>query len=96
MNAGTQEVRVGNEVVGVAGTQFKQIANLIEQVDDLIKQLAAGADSIAQDSTTVLSAVEEVDKIYRKNIATDIDSISASTEENNQLLWNKFQHLAKG
>lgn len=80
MNAGTQEVRVGNEVVGVAGTQFKQIANLIEQVDDLIKQLAAGADSIAQDSTTVLSAVEEVDK-STKNIATDIDSISASTEE---------------
>ena len=80
MNAGTQEVKVGNEVVGVAGTQFMQIADLIKQVDALIKELAGGAESIAKDSTTVLNAVDEVDK-STKSIAADIDSISASTEE---------------
>ena len=80
MNAGTQEVKVGNEVVGIAGTQFMQIADLIKQVDALIKELAGGAESIAKDSTTVLNAVDEVDK-STKSIAADIDSISASTEE---------------
>lgn len=80
MQFGTQEVKIGNDVVGIAGTQFAQIEQLIANVDQLIKESASQAAHIASDSKTILHSVEAAD-IATKKITEDIDTISAATEQ---------------
>ena len=80
MNIGTEQVRTGNETVNQAGEKFRLIAEHIEDVDKLVKDSAASASKLADDSVVVLQGAEDVEETT-KQITENIASISAATEE---------------
>ena len=80
MNTGTEEVRVGSEVVSSAGSQFKEITANIAEVDRLVKESAQNAADVADASRDVLKGSEDVDAATEK-VTDNISSISAATEE---------------
>lgn len=80
MNIGTEQVRTGSETVNQAGEKFRLIAEHIEDVDKLVKDSAASASKLADDSVVVLQGAEDVEETT-KQITENIASISAATEE---------------
>ena len=104
MNTGTEEVRVGSDVVSSAGSQFQQIAEHVAEVDRLVKESAQNAAAVAEASREVLKGSEDVDTATGK-VTENISSISAATEEqsatmeeiaaSSQNLANMAEHLQK-
>ena len=80
MQAGTEEVKRGSEVVNGAGAKFKEIAEHIEAVDQLVKEAAETASQTADGSMTMLKSAEDVEESTKK-ITGNISNISAATEE---------------
>ena len=80
MQAGTEEVRAGGEIVGAAGQRFAQIASTITDFDQLIQASAQDAVTTADNSRQILSAAENARNMTRK-VTEEIGTISAATEE---------------
>lgn len=80
MNAGTQEVRVGSEVVGAAGKSFSEIAVLINQVSTQVKEISASIQQMSAGSQQIVHTVRTVDGIS-KDTAEQTQTVSAATEE---------------
>jgi len=80
MNQGTQEVKVGTEVVNTAGRAFGEITGLIGQVSSQIREIAAAIQQMASGSQQVVNSVREIDRIS-KNAAGHTQTVSAATEE---------------
>jgi methyl-accepting chemotaxis protein len=80
MGEGTHEVRVGTEVVTIAGNAFKEITDL---VTDVSKQILAGAGEIEQlavGSKEIVASIKEID-MHSKSAAGQAQTVSAATEE---------------
>lgn len=80
MTIGTQEVKLGSDVVDTAGKQFAEITALIGQVRSYAKAAADETEKVADDSRTIVSAIEKIDSATKK-IAADIETISAATQQ---------------
>jgi methyl-accepting chemotaxis protein len=80
MQSGTEEVRAGSEVVGMAGKKFTQILTNITEVEQLIKESAVQTNDTVSESSKVLEAAEGVEATTKK-VADSIETISAATEE---------------
>lgn len=80
MNQGTQEVKVGTEVVSTAGKAFGDIAALIEQVSAQIRDVSAATQQMASGSQQVVSSVQSIEQVS-KDAAAQTQTVSAATEE---------------
>jgi methyl-accepting chemotaxis protein len=80
MEKGTQEVQRGSEAVGKAGVHFRNIAEMINNVDRLVRESAVEAGTIAEHGKAVLSDAVQIDEATKK-IAGHIDTISAASQE---------------
>ena len=80
MDEGTREVKVGTEVVTMAGHTFKEIATLITQVSEQVKSISAAIRQMASSTQQIVEAVEEIDE-HSKTAVGQAQTVSAATEE---------------
>ncbi len=80
MNNGTNEVRLGTEVVNNAGQSFKEIYGMIDQMSSQVEETSAGIQQMASGSEQIVSSVQNIDHISQ-NIADQSQTVSAATEE---------------
>ncbi|SDF16311.1 methyl-accepting chemotaxis protein [Sporomusa acidovorans] len=80
MGEGTREVKVGTEVVTMAGHTFKEIATLVTQVAEQVKSISAAIRQMANSTQQIVEAVGEIDD-YSKTAVGQAQTVSAATEE---------------
>lgn len=80
MTSGTQEVKVGTEVVHIAGQSFSGIAALVAEVSTKIFYIAESVTAMSEESGKVLASMYAVD-VASKEIATQTQAVSATTQE---------------
>ncbi|KUO77958.1 MAG: hypothetical protein APF81_04310 [Desulfosporosinus sp. BRH_c37] len=73
-------VKVGMEVVNVAGQSFSEIAKLVENVSAQMEQISAIIQQIASGNQQVVTSVKQVDAIS-KETADQAQTVSAGVEE---------------
>jgi methyl-accepting chemotaxis protein len=73
-------VRVGMEVVNVAGQSFSEIAKLVESVSAQMEQISAIIQQIASCNQQIVTSVRQVDGIS-KETAAQAQTVSAGVEE---------------
>ena len=80
MQAGTQEVKIGTEVVTESGNAFKKIVNLSEIVARQVENIAATIEQVTIGAQEIVSSVQSIDN-ETKNVATETQTVSAATQE---------------
>jgi methyl-accepting chemotaxis protein len=80
MQEGSQEVRVGTEVVNGAGQTFREIAQSIAQVSSQVAAIASAIQHMADSSQEIVAAVQDIDTVT-KSTAEQTQTVSAATEE---------------
>ncbi|SPF54498.1 HAMP domain protein [Candidatus Desulfosporosinus infrequens] len=80
MKDGASDVKVGMEVVNVAGQSFSEIAKLVENVSAQMEQISATIQQIAGGNQQIVASVREVDLIS-KETADQAQTVSAGVEE---------------
>lgn len=80
MGEGTNEVKIGADVVNEAGKAFISIVESIENVSQQITQVLANTNEISGGMENIIQVVERVDE-KSKDIASEAQSVSAATEE---------------
>lgn len=80
MNKGTNEVKVGTEVVNRAGLAFAEIETLISQVSLQMGDIAAAIQQMAAGSHEIVASVKEIERIS-KDTADQTHTVSAAGEE---------------
>ncbi len=97
MKEGTQEVKIGTEVVNSAGRAFEEIADSINQMSSKVKEIALAIQEMAKKSQEIVSTVQDIDKVT-KDTAAQTQTISAATEEQSasmEEIASSSQNLAK-
>lgn len=80
MAEGTQEVKKGSEVVGVAGKSFGEILKLIQQVSAQVTDISGAIQQVAGGSEQIVFTIQGIDKVSRET-AGYTQTVSAATEE---------------
>ncbi|WP_346353349.1 methyl-accepting chemotaxis protein [Azotosporobacter soli] len=80
MGEGTSEVKKGSEVAQAAGRSFNEIAALITEVSDQIRDISAAIEQMASGSQQIVSSVKEITAIS-KNVTGQAQLVSSATEE---------------
>ena len=97
MREGTDEVRVGAEVVNNANRAFQEILHSVDQVSQQVNEITAGMHHMAGESKQITVSFEELDKIS-KETAEQTQTVSAATEEQSasiEEIASSSQALAK-
>ncbi|MBS4202350.1 cache domain-containing protein [Bacillus sp. FJAT-49732] len=81
MDKGTQEVKVGVEVVHEAEEGFKMILQLIDQVTTQIQEASAVSEEMSASVEQVNASVEEISRIAQVSAANTQNVASASEEQ---------------
>ncbi|MDF2634911.1 MAG: methyl-accepting chemotaxis sensory transducer [Pelosinus sp.] len=102
MNKGTNEVKIGAQVVDVAGKSFQDIAQLVLEVSTQIKDISSAIQQIADGSQIIVISVKEIDSLSKKT-SEETQIVSAATQEqsasmeeitaSSQLLGDMAQNL---
>lgn len=80
MNKGTNEVKIGAQVVDVAGKSFQDIAQLVLEVSTQIKDISSAIQQIADGSQVIVVSVKEIDSVSKKT-SEETQTVSAATQE---------------
>lgn len=80
MNSGTQEVKIGTEVVNNAGHAFQKITTSIEEMLEQIQEISSSIQQIASGSQEIVATMHTIDSIS-KDTASQTQTVSAATEE---------------
>ena len=80
MSEGTQEVKVGTEVVTTAGRAFGEITVLVTEVSNQVKEISAAIQQMASGSQQIVSSVKVIDELSKK-ASGEAQTVSAATEE---------------
>ena len=80
MNDGTREVKMGAEVVDVAGKAFKEIVVLVTQVSERVKEFSSSTNDMSNGSQQIVTAMNKIDEMSKK-VAGESQMVSAATEE---------------
>jgi len=80
MEKGTEEVKVGTQVVHETEDMFSDILVLINQVAEQIKDISGASQQMAKNSQAVVTQVYEINAISKNN-SGQAESVSAVTEE---------------
>ena len=80
MNEGTEEVQVGAKVVNSAGSAFKEIMAVVDQVSNQVKEISAAIEQMAIGSQQIVNSVQKIDGLS-KDTSVKTEGASATTEE---------------
>lgn len=80
MNSGTQEVKLGTEVVNEAGQAFSQIVRLTDDVSGQVSEIGAATQQMACSSQEVVANVRSIEHITR-SASGQSQEVAAATEE---------------
>lgn len=80
MGEGTREVKTGSQVVVSAGSAFRDIVGLIDEVSKQVRDISAAIVNMVNRSEQIVLAVREIDGIT-KQTAGHTQTVSAATEE---------------
>ena len=80
MEDGANNVKVGMEVVNVAGQSFGEISKLVENVSAQMEQISATIQQIASGNQQIVTSVRQVD-VISKDTAAQAQTVSAGVEE---------------
>lgn len=80
MNQGTEEVKIGMNVVYEAEKGFNKILQLVEQVTSQIQEASAASEEMSASVEEVYASIEEISRIA-KDSANYSQSVAASSEE---------------
>jgi methyl-accepting chemotaxis protein len=80
MQAGTQEVKTGTEVIQNTGLAFKDIMMVVGEVSEQVKEISSSIQQMASGSEQIVISVKKIDDLSKKS-AGETQSVSAATEE---------------
>jgi len=80
MDKGTSEAKKGTEVAYAAGQSFSEIALLISEVSDQIRDISAAIEQMASGSQQIVSSVKNIAQIS-KDFSGQAQTVSVATEE---------------
>lgn len=80
MREGTQEVKVGTQVVGDSGQAFTEILTLVVNVSGQVGEIAKTINEVAGGSEQIIGAIASIDGAS-KRVSQEAQSVSAATEE---------------
>ncbi|WP_378954409.1 methyl-accepting chemotaxis protein [Pelosinus sp. sgz500959] len=80
MQVGTQEVKVGTEVVNSAGQAFKEITNSINLVSSQVKEISESIQYMASNSQDIVVSITNIDEAT-KSTSLHIQTVSAAAEQ---------------
>lgn len=78
--AGRQEAEAGNQIVKVAGQNFNEIQNMIENMTAYIESISQQVSQMTVETDQVTKAVDAINQASQKN-SEETETISAATEE---------------
>ncbi len=94
--AGTEKVVIGIESVTLADETFKNIVNAVGNLTEQIAVISEAIHKMAKGSATMLTSIEQIDKVSKTN-AAESQAVSAATEEQSaamQEIASASQNLA--
>lgn len=80
MNKGSQEVKLGAQVVVSAGENFREITSLVNNVSAQSMEISAAIEEMSASSEQIATAVKNIDEVG-KRAAGKTQTVSAATEE---------------
>lgn len=80
MNKGSQEVKLGAQVVASAGENFKEITSLVNNVSSQSMEISAAIQQMSASSEQIETAVKNIDEVG-KRAAGKTQTVAAATEE---------------
>jgi methyl-accepting chemotaxis protein len=80
MDVGTDKVKIGSEVVNIAGKVFQEIETLVIEVSEQVKEISAAIQQNAVNSQQIVSSVKEIDVLSKKAVE-ETETVSAATQE---------------
>lgn len=80
MQNGTQEVKIGANVVTEAGQAFMKIQETVNEVNMHANEVAKTMDNLAHETEKIADTVKKIDQ-SSKDVAAEAQSVSAATEE---------------
>ncbi|HWR39749.1 MAG TPA: methyl-accepting chemotaxis protein [Patescibacteria group bacterium] len=80
MQQGTQEVKTGADVVNLAGISFREIATLVTNVSEQVRQISQAVHEMATGSEKIVASVNKIDGLSKKS-TSEAQNVSAATEE---------------
>ena len=80
MAEGTEEVKIGATVVNTAGATFEEIAQVVTDVAEQVREISAVMQELAGSSQQIVSSVREINKLCQDS-SGEAQSVSAATEE---------------
>lgn len=80
MQAGTNDVKAGIDVVNIAGTAFSEITTLISSLSSQVDTIASSVTIIVGKSHGIVASVKEVGEISRQSSA-QTQNVSAASQE---------------
>ncbi len=75
-----KDIKVGIEVVNIAGQAFEEINDLSNKVSGHTQEMSVAIQQMAQGSQAIVDSVREVDVISKENMSAT-QTVSAATEE---------------
>lgn len=80
MKLGTEEVKVGAEVVTTTGQSFQNLESLVFEVSSQINEISAAIHEMADGSEQIISSVQAIDDLS-KRASEETQTMSAATQE---------------
>ena len=80
MHDGVTQVQNGVGAVNGAGTSFKDIAEMVQQVVDETDEMERTVAGLASNAVTISEAINKISEMSR-NVAAEAETVSAATEE---------------
>lgn len=80
MNEGTHQVKLGTEVVEIAGQTFIEIKTLVDQVSSQVGEISEEIQQMALGSQRIVSSVTDIYETSQ-DISKQAQTVSAATEE---------------
>lgn len=80
MNKGSDEVKLGAQVVASAGQNFNEITSLVNNVSSQVMEISAAIEEMSASSQQIVATVQNIDEVS-KLAAGQTQTVSAATEE---------------
>jgi len=97
MNEGTREVKIGVEIVTIAGEAFQGILGQVTQLSDRVGEISTAIQHMNSGSRDIVLSVRDIDKLTQATTG-EAQTVSAATEEQSasmEEIASSSQSLAK-
>lgn len=87
MEQGTQEVAAGMQIIGNAGQNFNNIADIIQQVSGKVAEISQAIGQLANGSGSIVTAIQQIENVSKdamgqtQTVSAAIEAQSAAMEQ---------------